>query len=44
MKVTDTNAFIQRSDIPQVQDIKYSNFVCDYIALKYEPYQIRLVV
>ena len=44
VKGTDNIDFIPRSDIPQVRDIKYTNFFCNYRPLKSGPYWIRLVV
>lgn len=44
VKITDTIDFIPKSTVPQDRKVTYGSFVCDYRALKDDPYRIRLVV
>ena len=44
VKATDTIEFISQSDVPFDRKVTYGSFVCDYRALKDDPYRIRLVV
>ena len=44
VKGTDIMYFIPLNKIPQGRDTMYANYVSDYRPLKYEPYQIQLVL
>ena len=44
VRSTDTIEFIHHHEVPTDRDVTYAAFVCDYRALKEEPYRIRITV
>ena len=44
MKAQDAIEFIHKTEIPIGRKITYTNFVCNYRPLKFEPYRVRITV